>query len=1178
MINPFPQLGTNSNIDPIGYNKNLEEIKNIVTSNIGFQPLIINVYGDYGQGKTTILDYLKKKFSNDWANLSIFENDISEFPNLEQDLLKYQEIQENNDTDGIFVVLDEMQHVTLSSNETNDINILTNEQARFLNLLRKFSDNKIEGLNNKNFVLCIAMHPGTKAFLGEHGFTDVLQRTETLKIDLKDIDYYMAYMLIKEHLKKINVTYDYFFDESFIYAFYAILPHLDEQRTGQTGRFNGRTYSQLFFKLIEFWRTEEKKLSFQVLKNIMLGKIDIDLSENVNLANIKKYHEIYDTLKDDEKPLWDMFVFNPRWHFNKEFDINSIKPTLHSLLEKNLISERICVILSPDQLLELNNELLADIKTLPKDRIYLNGEKLVIFLDTADDKLKGTLDNQFQINIIYRLNDELLKSLYNFSLSGLDPIIIDYFKKEPHEKVDQFYSILNKMDRGIENSEKKFEKISLEKCKIGLKYEYLNVLYKVKGKIKHRIAIFYYSKDYGSVEFDKYFSDIKSELHNSDFDLSLIYVCPYYIEELPKEKVIIRNMENRMFLHKLSRLELINILKGDNYTIESTLEESIKLYTQESVQKGFTIPLTGFKEKFNLKNKKSNPENNFKEVFLEDIETSWKIELDKRRGELNNKLSKILKLGIDGNGMLEELGKESLSQFMHIDEYGKILGAKFSKYEVNFLELFGSNEVTKDELKIELSKYFSYFSRFDPLIYIPEILKRKKLLKECDTKYYLIQPTDYLNDIFKILNNAEITELLGNDQEIIIKRNINDLKLIVDELDDQNLDLYKKAVYNTELDNIFSILNNLKGNDDNSIEKICEKYQSIEKDLKESFEEINVEDVNIYPFLERMEKQSKINEYYFENPIKFQVINLENINNYLKPLINSNSSQNIDKELLFILESILNKNIIKDLNFVKTDLNDLRIKIELLKKGEINSDKEIELEDWLYNENVQITPFKLKLIDNILSDFDLFIIKPIISSFKRSDGIYADLNNTKILYEDYEISMGKFKDFNRYDKYLNRINRIDIDLENFENHFKYIPNIAKYSIEILEPYLRFLQKNLQKSEIDNLIKIEKEIDLSENKGIIEYIDYISNLDSREYLNFYLKSNYSNKSFSEDELIDIVSKIIETETELSNQDPQEIINQILLPSGLLIRMTLIEEYYDNHEKIEDMNIKYSVKGV
>lgn len=52
--NPFPQLGTPSKkikIRPIGYDREVEEIKNFVISNMGKQPLIINILGEYGQGK-----------------------------------------------------------------------------------------------------------------------------------------------------------------------------------------------------------------------------------------------------------------------------------------------------------------------------------------------------------------------------------------------------------------------------------------------------------------------------------------------------------------------------------------------------------------------------------------------------------------------------------------------------------------------------------------------------------------------------------------------------------------------------------------------------------------------------------------------------------------------------------------------------------------------------------------------------------------------------------------------------------------------------------------------------------------------------------------------------------------------------------------------------------------------
>ena len=88
--NPFPMVGCNSGIDPIGYDRKIQEIKNIVVPNAGKNPIVINIYGEYGQGKTTVLNFLQNKFQGEWANLSVFKEDISTFPDLEENLVKYQ--------------------------------------------------------------------------------------------------------------------------------------------------------------------------------------------------------------------------------------------------------------------------------------------------------------------------------------------------------------------------------------------------------------------------------------------------------------------------------------------------------------------------------------------------------------------------------------------------------------------------------------------------------------------------------------------------------------------------------------------------------------------------------------------------------------------------------------------------------------------------------------------------------------------------------------------------------------------------------------------------------------------------------------------------------------------------------------------------------------------------------
>ena len=96
-------------------------------------------------------------------------------------------------------------------------------------------------------------------------------------------------MLVKAHFNKINANFNDFFDESFIYSFYTLLAHLEEQLVG-TYKFNARTFTQLFFNLLEFWRQNKVKVNdINDLKNILLEKIEIGLGDaKLTLANDKK--------------------------------------------------------------------------------------------------------------------------------------------------------------------------------------------------------------------------------------------------------------------------------------------------------------------------------------------------------------------------------------------------------------------------------------------------------------------------------------------------------------------------------------------------------------------------------------------------------------------------------------------------------------------------------------------------------------------------------------------------------------------------------------------------------------------------------------------------------------------------------------------------------------------------
>ena len=172
--NPFPNTGTphkNIRIDPIGYDEDIEDIKLTVESTRREQPIILNVYGEYGQ-ENNFLKFLEDRFHGDWANYTVGSLDFSDFSDSENELVLKQKQQLEEGTDGVFLVLDEGKHVFTGEK-------LTKDQNDFLTSLRKFADGEIKGINSESFIICLAMHPETKIFLKKYGHYDLEQRRGT---------------------------------------------------------------------------------------------------------------------------------------------------------------------------------------------------------------------------------------------------------------------------------------------------------------------------------------------------------------------------------------------------------------------------------------------------------------------------------------------------------------------------------------------------------------------------------------------------------------------------------------------------------------------------------------------------------------------------------------------------------------------------------------------------------------------------------------------------------------------------------------------------------------------------------------------------------------------------------------------------------------------------------------
>lgn len=394
------------------------------------------------------------------------------------------------------------------------------------------------------------------------------------------------------------------------------------------------------------------------------------------------------------------------------------------------------------------------------------------------------------------MSEEYLETIYGFvdEDGEYKGTLREYFKLTPSERVDR---VLQKI---IEN----MDGFDITTCKQGPSYKFAEGTYNVLGKIKYNLGIFYYAENYNKDEFKEYLDNVIKNIENSEHDFVLVLVCPYYRGKLPtRENLEIRKMENRLFIENLSSESLGEILEDNLEEFEDIIGESMKIYVKEAIEKGFTLPLTGFKEKIN------NKPSLFRDKFIDEISKAWKIELQ----DLEPMDSEILSpsaSAIDGNGKLINLARNSLKEFIKLDENDKIRGCRFSKYENRFLELLDirKDEVNKNEIDSAMKRYFSSFSRFPVSDFITRILEKKNILEIHSDFYKIKKPEDYLQKIVDILNRGSLATLISRN-DLITHEKISSLKIILDELKEKSsaeLTWQDIGTYNTKLDSIVRFL------------------------------------------------------------------------------------------------------------------------------------------------------------------------------------------------------------------------------------------------------------------------------------------------------------------------------------------------------------------------------------
>ena len=594
-------------------------------------------------------------------------------------------------------------------------------------------------------------------------------------------------------------------------------------------------------------------------------------------------------------------------------------------------------------------------------------------------------------------------------------------------------------------------------------------------------------------------------------DFVLVLVCPYHKSPPIKENLKIRKMENRIFIEELSSDSLRKILEDDLEGLESIIRESMKIYVKEAFEKGFTLPLTGFKEKI------QNKPTLLRDKFVDEVGRAWSIEL---KVSEPTKSEILYSSAVDGDGKLINLARNSLKEFIKLDEDDIIRGCKFSRYEERFLELFDIEKegVSKHEIESSMRRYFSSYSRFSIPDFIGRILEKKNILEIHGDFYKIKKPGDYLQRIVDILNQSLITLVSRND--IITQEKISSLKIIVDELKEKpssEITWTDIATYNTKLDSIEGFLEGITEQID--IQDIKENLNLLKEYLEKKFSDLNISISDIEyseppedPFIEKYFAETGKSRIDFDSLVAF-------INEEIKEPIS------------------FNPKIINDIKSIMTSIQEIDSSYEsivapLFKKVEnlkmdLGAPRIEKLMDYEYGHSYSSD--QIKRAKEILQSFNQFL-KPYFQSIETLNELYPELRELFDYIESHSDYMEDLK----------------IDSEKEEVRIK---RLAKNEFNLCEPYLRHILKEYEdlKERIDSRIKY-KEL-------------------HRFFEGLELKENVT-----EDKLKVKIKEEKEGFDEFKHLSADEI-TQRFLKAGFIKKITIKTEYYNKGDQhIEEM-VKY-----
>lgn len=1159
LTNPFPQMGTYgpNRVDVVGYDEKLNSLINTITGNTGSQPLFFRIIGEFGQGKTTLLRMIESKLSR-YSNIKTVWWDIAQESDFKKVVkARYKELDEKQKL--VFLIDESQEFVERTKNKLQ----LSQEEMMFLKTIRDFSDGRIENVDSSKIAIVLALHPESdiRMFGPGKGRLDLAERGREV-LELSDLDYYMAMAIADKYFTANNMRIANFFDESVIYATYAIQSYVDEELIGKN-RKNGRTFVQILFKMFELISQKKyNKIGRHELIEILTSRPPlITISMEVEgktkevplvLPGISKYAEITQQFDHATKDRFDYFLFNPRWHFKHELETKF--PT--EIKEAKYLNRREAIVIQERNYREFLSNLETHeqniIESFPKERIFLNNEPTyLVFCEGISTALKKKIDSIIKIEPVYRISDEYLIQIYKWSPS---------VKSEYSELLAKYSISSTQQKRELIFDKTRYKTYQCSKGQ--MRHYYQITTFEPLKDVRFEVAFFYYPVGYPS-KLKIFIKDIIGELNDLSVDYAVLLIDPYVnlsaegITRIETEEFIeIRKLQNRLFIFNFkSTDEFGQFLFTPTKFLEKLFHESAIPFLNEAEEKGLSERFLGIQSKIH------QSQENLINAICTDIKNSMDIESIYLWMNVKQPIdSELIK---EDAFTIKDIGKKTYEKYVRLDDNLKIIGAVISPMERTIFSLLPNQKTSLFEIEKNLKKYVASYSRINVIKLAIQALGVRGLISiDENEKIQKNNPSKLLTNMKNKLEKIRKTECFlttkQKDKLEVIKRKIRIIEEELQEHINNNASLIQKAIY------CYILKEDLK-----TVEEMIPEtkhYAEIAANIR--YIERTIEDLTI-------SFNKKI--LYTKDSQRRDTVSSKDImlNDLVKNIWN-NEKLEIPYQLKGVTEF---KEHLPEIIFslVINSTTDETQKQRLLQ----NKERFIEiLKICKSNQDILLPKEVTKLIIELTTYAKerMHQCELEIQDSIEQLAMYIE-NVPKRTHFSYINSMVEKLKRKRKDLILDKLIHLQFNRENSESIIRHCARLFQHHITLLKKYVELLISTTMKidiseeiSRVANQIKTNLNLEdignISDEDLIISYINTLFELSDAEYqeLELFLIIKAENGKIPKDKLRNIAQHYNISE---------ETIVQSLLKKGKIKEYRQITRWFENNEEIKKERISYEI---